>query len=60
MWFIDGKVGRNAKVLRDNARLLQMLREGVDMESELLDKIDDLLALKDILENHFGTDKKAG
>jgi hypothetical protein len=34
-----------AKVLRDNDRLLQMLREGIDEESIMLDKMDDVLVL---------------
>jgi site-specific recombinase XerC len=48
-----------AKVLRDDARLLALLREGVDEDDISLREVDDLLVLRDLLVSRFGTGKKA-
>ena len=50
---------RKEKVLKDDARLLTLLREGVD-ENEIFSMgIDELLVLRDLLVNRFGTGKIA-
>jgi site-specific recombinase XerC len=48
-----------AKVLADNARMLEKLREGADENALSSLEIDDLLVLRDLLVNRFGTGKKA-
>jgi hypothetical protein len=49
-----------ARVLADDAHIVKMLREGVDEKELSLEKINELLVLRDLLVNHFGTGKKAG
>ena len=46
-----------AKVLKDDARLFTLLREGVDENEIFSMEIDELLALRDLLVNRFGTGK---
>ena len=48
-----------AKVLKDDARLLSLLREGVDENEIFSMEIDELLVLRDLLVNRFGTGKIA-
>jgi hypothetical protein len=47
-----------AKVLEDDARLQKMLREGGVENSFLSQDIDELLVLRDLLVNRFGTGRK--
>ena len=49
-----------AKVLQDDERLIKMLREGVDENILTKGEIDDILVLRDLLVNRFGTGKQAG
>ena len=49
-----------AKVLQDNERSLQMLREGVEENVFSKMEIDELLVLRDLLVNRFGTGRKVG
>ena len=49
-----------AKVLADDARMLEKLRTGVDVSALSLSDTDDLLVLRDLLVSRFGTGKKAG
>ena len=49
-----------AKVLQDDERLLKMLREGVDENALTKGEIDDILVLRDLLVNRFGTGRQAG
>ena len=48
-----------ANVLAYNARLLTLLREGADENDLLLRLADELLVLRDLLVNRFGTGRKA-
>jgi len=48
-----------AKVLSDNARLLSLLREGADENDIFMRSTDELLVLRDLLVNRFGTGRKA-
>jgi len=48
-----------AKVLADDARLLTLLREGADENDIFSLPIDELLVLRDLLVNRFGTGKIA-
>ena len=47
------------KMLQDDARLLSLLREGADENDIFLKETDELLVLRDILVNRFGTGKIA-
>ena len=47
------------KMLQDDARLLSLLREGVDENDIFLKATDELLVLRDLLVNRFGTGKIA-
>jgi len=46
-------------MLQDDARLLSLLREGVDENDIFLKATDELLVLRDLLVNRFGTGKIA-
>ena len=48
-----------AKVLKDDAKLLTLLREGADENDIFSLDIDELLVLRDLLVNRFGTGKIA-
>ena len=48
-----------AKALAEDARLQKMFRDGVVESSLSFDEIDDLLVLRDLLVNRFGTGRKA-
>jgi hypothetical protein len=47
-----------AKALDDNERLFNMLREGTPENILFSHEIDELLVLRDLLVNRFGTGKK--
>ena len=49
-----------AKVLADDARMLEKLRTGADENALSLLKTYELLVLRDLLVSRFGTGKKAG
>jgi hypothetical protein len=46
--------------LQDDERLIKMLREGVDENTLTKGEIDDILVLRDLLVNRFGTGRQAG
>ena len=48
-----------ARALEDNARMLKMLREGASENVLSHQEIDDLLVLRDLLVNRFGSGRKA-
>ena len=48
-----------AKVLKDDAKLLTLLREGADENDIFSSSVDELLVLRDLLVNRFGTGKIA-
>jgi len=50
---------KNTKVLKDNARLLELLRAVVDENDVFSMEIDELSVLRDLLVTRFGTGKTA-
>ena len=48
-----------AKALKDDAHLLALLREGVDENDIFSMPLDEILVLRDLLVNRFGTGRKA-
>ena len=55
--FLKGK--EYAKALKDDAHLLALLREGVDENDIFSMPLDEILVLRGLLVNRFGTGRKA-